>query len=155
MTVENQKALTAQTVRRAQFTRVALKTARQFHRNLPRSTDDALKRIFRNLAYGIASDDDDNTDTIETSKLHSKMEQIYATTEVCEDNDPKKCYRLSPYLEQLMQTEKDYDRLIWAWKGWYNNCGNQIRPLYLQYIDLINKDAQKNGYNDLSVNDLR
>ena len=143
--------MTAQTVRRAPFVRSALKTARKFDRSLAESTNEELKRIFRDLASGVANDDDDDTDTIETSKLHSKMEKIYSTTEVCESNNPKKCYTLSPYLEELMQREKDYDRLTWAWQGWYDNCGNQIRPLYLKYIDLLNENAQTNGYQDLSV----
>jgi hypothetical protein len=50
-----------------------------------------------------------------------------------------------------MQTEKDYDRLLWAWKGWHDQCGNKIRPKYLSYIDLVNKDMQENGYKDISV----
>jgi peptidyl-dipeptidase A len=79
------------------------------------------------------------------------MVKIYSTAKVCEVNDSAKCYSLSPYLEELMQTEKDYDRLLWAWKGWYDQCGNKIRPLYLPYIDLLNKNVKENGYKDLSV----
>lgn len=152
MTVENQKAVSKQAVIRAPFARSTLKTAKEFNQNLQSSTNEPLKRIFRDLAAGSASDDDETT--VETSKLRSKMEQIYATTEVCETNDKNKCYQLSPYLEELLHTEKDYDRLVWAWKGWYDNCGNQIRPLYLQYIDLLNEDARKNGHKDLSVSVL-
>ena len=152
LTMENQKAVTKQAVIRAPFVRLVLKTAKKFNRNLRDSTNEPLKRISRNLASGSADDDDETTE--ETSKLRSKMEQIYATTKVCEINDKNKCYQLSPYLEGLMQTEKDYDRLAWAWKGWYDNCGNQIRPLYLQYIDLLNEDARKNGQKDLSVSVL-
>lgn len=108
-----------------------------------------LKRIFQSLASGTSSDDDD--DPQEASKLHSKMAQIYAVTRVCESNDNQTCYPLSPDLERTMQMEKDYDRLIWAWKGWHDGCGNQIRPVYLQYVDLLTKNIQKNGYSDLSV----
>ncbi|CAF4154828.1 unnamed protein product, partial [Rotaria sordida] len=53
-------------------------------------------------------------------------------------------------LERLMQIEKDYDRLLWAWKGWHDECGNKIRPVYLPYIDLLNKHAKENGYQDLA-----
>jgi peptidyl-dipeptidase A len=88
----------------------------------------------------------------QTSKLHMELENIYSTAQVCEPDDKSKCYTLSPYLERLMQIEKDYDRLLWAWKGWHDQCGNAIRPVYLSYIDLINKNAKNNGYKDLSVN---
>ena len=50
-----------------------------------------------------------------------------------------------------MQTEKDYDRLLWAWKGWHNQCGNRIRSPYLTYIDLLNEHTKTNGYKDLAV----
>ena len=41
-----------------------------------------------------------------------------------------------------MQIEKDYERLVWAWKGWHDGCGNKIRSVYLSYIDLLNKNAK-------------
>jgi len=79
------------------------------------------------------------------------MENIYATTKICERRNKKTCYTRSPYLEQTMQIEKDYDRLLWAWKGWYDECGNKTRPLYVPFIDLLNENAKENGYQDLSV----
>ncbi len=113
------------------------------------SSDEDLKRIFKGLSAGTVTDNDD--DQRQISKLHSKMEQIYATTKVCEPDDATKCYTLTPYLDQTMQREKNYERLVWAWKGWYDGCGNQVRSVYLPYIDLLNKNAKQNGYQDLSV----
>ena len=117
------------------------------------STDDDLRRIFDRLASGMVSKSDDETK--ETSTLHSQMQKIYSVTKVCEANASQTCYALSPYLERLMQVEKDYDRLVWAWKGWYDNCGNQVRPLYLSYIDLLSKNAKDNGYSDMAVSNVR
>jgi len=132
---------------------MTLPIAKQFNKYMKSSDDKDLKRIFGGLAAGITSDSDD--DQRQTSKLHSIMEQIYATTKVCEPDDDKKCYTLSPYLERTMQIEKDYERLIWAWQGWHDGCGNRIRPVYLPYIDLLNENAKKNGYQDLSVSKYR
>ncbi|CAF0962495.1 unnamed protein product [Didymodactylos carnosus] len=84
------------------------------------------------------------------SVLHSKMENIYSTSTVCEIVNPKQCHPLAPDLEELMHVEKDYDTLVWAWKGWHDKCGNQIRPLYLEYIDLLTKNIQENGFTDLA-----
>ena len=114
------------------------------------SNNEHLKRIFFRLSQGSIDRDENNVK--KASKLHSQMQTIYSTTEVCEVNDNKKCYQLSPYLEQLMQTEKDYERLLWAWKGWHDNCGNKIRPIYNPYIDLLNKNVKDDGFKDLSVN---
>ena len=50
-----------------------------------------------------------------------------------------------------MQVEKDYDRLLWAWKGWHDASGNAIRPVYLSFIDLLTKNAKDNGHGSLAV----
>jgi peptidyl-dipeptidase A len=134
------------------FHRLSLSLSKQFNEHLKNSTDEELKRIFNKLAQGAVSTDDEYLK--KTSELHSKLDRIYSTTKVCELNNTSQCYTLTPYLEQLMQTEKDYDRLLWAWKGWYDQCGNQIRPVYLTYIDLINKNIKQNGFKDLAVNNL-
>ena len=108
-----------------------------------------LNLIFGRLAQGTPTEDDENLQ--EVSQLHSQLESIYSTAKVCEPNNKKQCYTLSPYLERLMQTEKDYDRLIWAWQGWHDACGNAIRPVYLSYIDELTKNAQKEDGQNLAV----
>ena len=124
--------------------------AKKFNEYMKYSNNEDLKLIFLRLSKGTVSYDKQSAEN--ASKLQTQLLTIYSTTEVCEVNDNKKCYQLSPYLEQLMQTEKDYERLLWAWKGWHDNCGNKIRPVYLPYIDLLDKDAKENGYHDLAVN---
>ncbi|CAF1505387.1 unnamed protein product, partial [Rotaria sordida] len=148
ITEENQKAMTAQNLIRSPFSRLVLPIAKKFNEYMKYSENDDLKRTFGRLASSITSNNDD--DVKRTSKLDSQLEDIYSTTKVCELKDKKKCYPLAPYLERLMQIEKDYDRLLWAWKGWHDECGNKIRPIYLPYIDLLNKHAKENGYQDLA-----
>jgi peptidyl-dipeptidase A len=141
--------VTAQSLLMAPFSRLALPIIKNFNKYMKYSKDEDLKRIFDRLSQGSISTNDEYVK--KTSKLQAKLENIYSTTQVCELNNKTQCYTLSPYLEQLMQIEKDYDRLLWAWKGWHDQCGNQIRPVYLTYIDLLNKNAKDNGYQDLSV----
>jgi len=116
---------------------------------MKQSKNEDLKRIFGRLARGTFIDND--KDVREMSKLSSQLESIYGTTTVCELNNKTKCYTIEPYLERLMQTEKDYDRLTWAWKGWHDGCGDKVRPVYLSYIDLLTKNVKENGYTDLAV----
>ncbi|CAF3991984.1 unnamed protein product [Rotaria sordida] len=148
ITEENQKVITAQSLITAQFSRLVLPIAKKFNEYMKYSKNDDLKRIFGRLASSIFSNNDD--DVRKTSELYGQLGDLYSTTKVCELNDDKKCYTLAPYLERLMQIEKDYDRLIWAWKGWHDESGNKIRPVYLSYIDLLTKDAKENAYDDLA-----
>jgi hypothetical protein len=141
--------MTAQSLKRSPFSRMTFPIAKKFNEYMKYSKNEDLKRIYGRLAQGTVSTNDENVK--KTSKLHAELENIYATTKVCEPNDDKKCYTLTPYLDELMQTEKDYDRLIWAWKGWHNGCGDKVRPVYLSYIDLLTKNAKENGYNDVAV----
>ncbi|CAF3630704.1 unnamed protein product [Adineta steineri] len=146
LTEENRKAMSAQNLKSAPFSRQTLPIAKKFDEYMTHSSDEDLKRTYDRLARGTVSNNDENVK--KSSKLHAQLEQIYSTAEVCELNDNTKCYTLSPYLERLMQIEKDYDRLLWAWKGWHNQCGNKIRPVYLPYIDLLDKNIKENGYKD-------
>ncbi|CAF0880032.1 unnamed protein product [Adineta steineri] len=146
LTEENRKAMSAQHLKSAPFGRQTLPIAKKFDEYMTHSSDEDLKRTYDRLARGTVSNNDENVK--KSSKLHAQLEQIYSTAEVCELNDNTKCYTLSPYLERLMQIEKDYDRLLWAWKGWHNQCGNKIRPVYLPYIDLLDENIKENGYKD-------
>ena len=132
------------------FTRLSVPIAKKFNKYMKDSDNEDLKRIFFRLSQTIISHDEKSVK--KASKLGADILTIYLTTEVCELNDSETCYPSSPYLSNLMATETDYDRLAWAWKGWQDNCGNRIRPLYLPYIDILNKDAKENGYEDLAVN---
>ena len=123
--------------------------AKKFDEYMKDSRNDDLKRIFDRLASSSISHNDD--DVKRASTLSARMLSIYSTEEVCEIDNSEKCYSLSPYLERLMQVEKDYDRLTWAWKGWYDQVGNKIRPLYLEYIDVLTKTSHENGYQDIAV----
>ena len=41
---------------------------------------------------------------------------------------------------------RDFDHLKEVWTAWRDSAGKPIRPLYKQYVDLINKTAELNGY---------
>jgi hypothetical protein len=135
------------------FGRLCSPITKKFNRYMKDSTNADLKLIFGRLAKGSPSDDDDGLQ--ETSELHAQLESIYSEAQVCEPNNKSQCYTLSPYLERLMQVEKDYDRLTWAWKGWHDSCGNAIRPVYLSYIDLLMKHAKKEDGMTLAVRSMR
>ncbi|CAF1022627.1 unnamed protein product [Didymodactylos carnosus] len=148
ITQENEEKQIKQKLITTPFSRQTLPIIKKFNKYMKYSTDYDLKRIYGLAALGTVVKDD--RDVEKGSQLHSQMDSIYSTATVCELKDPNECYQLTPMLENLMHVEKDYDRLLWAWKGWHDECGNKIRPIYLDYINLLTKNIQENGYQDLA-----
>lgn len=52
---------------------------------------------------------------------------------------------LGPDLEEIMANSRDQKELVWAWQGWRDAVGRQLRPIYERYVILSNKAAQLNG----------
>lgn len=48
-------------------------------------------------------------------------------------------------LQKIMAESKDYDELLFAWKGWRDAAGKIIRQDYKRYVELANKAAKLNG----------
>lgn len=87
-------------------------------------------------------------DVIEFSELSSELESIYAKAKVCEDGI--NCLTLDPELSNLLKDSRDYEILLWAWKGWHDQTGPKMRHIYARTVQLNNKAAKENGYKDLS-----
>lgn len=49
-----------------------------------------------------------------------------------------------------MQNSRDYDELLWVWSGWHNESGRKMRSIYTKTVEIQNKAARDNNYNDLS-----
>lgn len=48
-------------------------------------------------------------------------------------------------LQKIMAESRDYDELLFAWKGWRDAAGKVIRQDYKRYVELANKAATLNG----------
>ena len=81
------------------------------------------------------------------TELESSMEAIYSTGKV-KDKDGKEL-ELDPDLYGILSTNRDYDRLLFAWKGWRDAVGPKLRPLYKQFVELKNKGAKDHGWKDI------
>ena len=81
------------------------------------------------------------------TELESKMEGIYSTGQV-KDSDGK-MLELDPDLYAILSKSRDYERLLFAWKGWRDAVGPKIRPLYKEFVTLKNKGATENGWKDI------
>lgn len=50
-----------------------------------------------------------------------------------------------PDLNKIMAESRDYDELLFAWQGWRNASGREIRDSYKRYVELANFAAKSNG----------
>lgn len=50
-----------------------------------------------------------------------------------------------------MAESRDYDELLFAWKGWRDSAGKVLRQDYKKYVELANKAATLNGMTSAKV----
>lgn len=48
-------------------------------------------------------------------------------------------------LQRIVAESRDYDELLFAWKGWRDAAGKVLRQDYKRYVELANKAATLNG----------
>nr|KAF6454436.1 hypothetical protein HJG63_000150 [Rousettus aegyptiacus] len=85
----------------------------------------------------------------EYNKILAYMEKTYSTAQVCLNEGP--CMPLEPDLEEVMATSRDQKELLWAWQGWRDAAGRQLRVAFEHYVHLSNKAARLNGYKDMGA----
>ncbi len=59
---------------------------------------------------------------------------------------------LDPELTQKLKDSRDYNELLYVWKGWRDVTGPKMRKPFAQTVEINNKAARQNGYKDLSEN---
>uniref|UniRef100_A0A7N5K688 Angiotensin-converting enzyme n=1 Tax=Ailuropoda melanoleuca TaxID=9646 RepID=A0A7N5K688_AILME len=85
----------------------------------------------------------------EYNKLLAYMETTYSMAQVCLNEGP--CLPMEPDLQEIMVTSRDQKELLWAWQGWRNAVGHQLRITFERYVQLSNKAAKLNGYKDMGA----
>lgn len=106
--------------------------------------DDALRRqleILKRISLNPAPADDAKIKHL--AEISSRMEAIYGKGEYCKDG---KCLDING-LSEILEKNRDYDAQLEAWTGWHD-IAPEIRPLYVEYVSLINEGARELGYKD-------
>ncbi|XP_030892312.1 angiotensin-converting enzyme-like protein Ace3 [Leptonychotes weddellii] len=85
----------------------------------------------------------------EYNNLLAYMETTYSMAQVCLNEGP--CLPLEPDLQEVMATSRDQKELLWAWQGWRDAVGRQLRITFERYVQLSNKAAKLNGYKDMGA----
>uniref|UniRef100_A0A8D3EAR7 Angiotensin-converting enzyme n=1 Tax=Scophthalmus maximus TaxID=52904 RepID=A0A8D3EAR7_SCOMX len=107
--------------------------------------DGSVKRIIKKLS-DIERAALPSAQLEEYNTLLSNMETKYSVAEVCRDNGT--CHPLDPDLQKIMAESRDYDELLFAWKGWRDAAGKVLRQDYKRYVELANQAAKINGHPD-------
>ncbi|XP_052051480.1 angiotensin-converting enzyme-like protein Ace3 [Apodemus sylvaticus] len=146
ITRRNQENMMQKEAERSQFMLYFGTRARMFRMN--HFLDPDVKRMLRKLR-NIDKSALPTKDLLEYNRLLTYMETAYNGAEVCLDEGP--CLPLEPDLEEIMATSRDQKELLWAWQGWRDAVGRQLRPVFDDYVRLSNKAAQYNGYEDMGA----
>uniref|UniRef100_A0A8C8RMH9 Angiotensin-converting enzyme n=1 Tax=Pelusios castaneus TaxID=367368 RepID=A0A8C8RMH9_9SAUR len=107
--------------------------------------DESVQRILKKLS-DIERAALPETELKEYNTILSDMETTYSVAKVCKGQD--KCSPLDPDLTDILAKSRDYDELLFSWKGWRDASGKQIKSKYKRYVELSNKAAQLNGHTD-------
>ncbi|RNA19074.1 angiotensin-converting enzyme [Brachionus plicatilis] len=137
------EAISNSFILKAQIKSLKFEIDQNWNEELKRQLDFAKK------AYLIEISFKNQDDKLKESKLSKKLEYIYANSKVCK-NETDECLSLEPELDEVMRESRDYDKLLWAWKGWRDATGPKMRQIFAQLVDMRNKAARENGYKDLS-----
>ena len=141
LTKYNQAIKTDASVQFSLFLKVARANASVF--DLSKLSDDTKRQIKLITATASLKSKDD---VKKLNNLVSEMENIYSEGKVVDKDGAK--LSLEPHLVNIMGTSRDYERLLFAWKGWRDATGPKLRPIYKNFVELSNKGAKENDWAD-------
>jgi peptidyl-dipeptidase A len=101
------------------------------------------------VATPIAPSPDDPQKAAELAKTATEMASIYGKGKVC-DAAGANCQSLDA-LSKTLQTTRDPNAALAAWKGWHDTVGHQERDLFAKYVGLANEGAKAIGFSDVAA----
>ena len=128
-----------------------IKTARKYEPILDQ-LDPSTRRQLQVLIYittvatPVAPSPDDPAQATELAKVATEMGSIYGKGKVCEGTDCKDLDALS----KVLQSSRDPNAELAAWKGWHDTVGHQERDLFVKYVGLANAGAKAIGFTDVA-----
>jgi hypothetical protein len=113
---------------------------------------DLTKRQFKFLSY-VGTAALSAVDLARYNQVLTEMQTIYSTAKICPYNK-QNCnlesegWALNPEMENVLATSKNYDELAYVWTGWRNVTGVHMRNFYNEYLDLSQKAADAEGFDN-------
>lgn len=138
------KALETQSV---EITKL-VKTARKFEPVLAK-LDPGTRRQLTLLKFQAQPSPDDPQQAKELAELAAKMDSEYGKG-VCKTVKGKETCQDIEHWSKLLQKDRKPDKLLAAWKTWYDAIGQKERGLFVKYVELANAGARGIGFKDVS-----
>ena len=108
----------------------------------------ASKRAIEQLKLGVSAPaPDDPAKRAELATLLAAMQSKYGSAEYCKQGAD--C-RDETQLKTVLETSRNYDELLDAWKGWHD-AARPLRTDYRRFVELANEGARQMGYADLGA----
>lgn len=86
----------------------------------------------------------------ELTQLGSRLGAMYGEAKYCPaGRGPQACQNLDQ-LSETLATNRHYDQLLEAWKGWHDAAAPMREP-YMKFVGLANEGAHELGFKDLGV----
>lgn len=85
------------------------------------------------------------------NELQAKMTGIYSRGKVyyMDKLTKKRQYlELEPGLINIMAKSRDYNKLLFAWQGWRDAVGPEMKSLYEQFVEIVNLGAREHDWVD-------
>ena len=109
----------------------------------------ASQRSIRLLRLGVSAPaPDDPAKRAELATLLAGMEAKYGSARYC-PKGPDSC-RDEVQLKTVLETSRDYDELLEAWRGWHD-AARPLRADYVRFTELANEGARALGFPDLGA----
>lgn len=89
-------------------------------------------------------------DVEDIEKLQANMTAKFSNGRVCKNNTANRtlCMPLFPDLNNFMAKSRDYDELVWAWRGWRDAVGPPMKAQYQELVDKLNLGARQHSWGD-------
>jgi peptidyl-dipeptidase A len=125
-----------------------VKTARKFEPVLAK-LDPGTRRQLTLLKFQAQPSPDDPQQAKELAELAAKMDSEYGKG-VCKTVKGKETCQDIEHWSKLLQKDRKPDKLLAAWKTWYDAIGQKERGLFAKYVELANAGARGIGFKDVS-----
>ncbi|XP_069120843.1 angiotensin-converting enzyme-like [Argopecten irradians] len=108
-------------------------------------TDESLRRQFKMLRQFNPSDS--AAVKRELVLTVAQMLRVYHSADVCPESG-QECLRYKPSSDGHSPIDRNASNLLTLWKGWRQVTGQLMRPMFVEYVDYLNRFSKLNGYKD-------
>ncbi|MEO7731358.1 MAG: M2 family metallopeptidase, partial [Kofleriaceae bacterium] len=125
-----------------------VKTARKFEPILGKLDADARRQLLL-LKFSAQPSPDDPAKAKELAELAAKMDSEYGKgvckTRKVNGKDKETCQDIEHW-SKLLQSDRKPEKLLAAWKTWYDDVGHKERDMFVKYVALANEGARAIGF---------